>query len=1442
MRNRKDSAMGKIPRITALSAVVILLGSLLTMIPGVIDDARGTQYVGPNSTYESIQDAIDASSGFETIHIEGGTYNETVTIDKPGITLSANETDPVTIVGQDISYTLVIRESNATIVNVVLESGGMDIRSNDTTVKNITIRGGTDSPVNAVNVSGLTVSGSRFLSTSVIALNVTDSDGIIVDNSYFDNAARMIQINNCSGGYINDTSLISSLGDFGMRISRSDHILINNTNIPDGAASYGLVINRSSMIEISSSDLSIDGYGHMITDSDNVTIDSVNINVYADLVRGIAINNTRDILIKSTLVDISGSGSIGIDVTGSDGLTVNRSDFYERSEKSIGIQMASTADSIVLSSGFYLKSDNSFGLVMEGINSGAGFSGNIVQISSNLSIGLDIRSAVDFVLKDNDFEVTQTHSTGARFSANTLDISNNTISVDSESGGGYIIGSDIVDIFGEDISLNGDFNIGIMAISDEIVINSTYIEIAGSMSNGLIITGDTGEASIVDSDMIISGIDSNGIICDSPGSEIEVIDLSLTSSSSSDSLFIRDSNLALHKSDVRSLGPAVTLLNCSDSIVSQSVISGSPSIFAMETELTVLSSNLTSGQFSIQAFDSSLIECVNCIVNNAESTSGSMIYVKNVVSIRLLDVFGSPYQDVDVRITDGDQPIYASQHFGGSDGTTDANGMIPPMRYVYGFYSEGTILHINITLLEVYKKGSADIWNETYEVETVRPGLRVFSSDDIDAPMKPLGLSVTPQNTYERLFLKWDPNTDDTTHYRIYNYSLIEQEWQMAAVIEHPKTSWTSPDLGPSVEMLYRITAWDGLFESVPSDYVSNQTYDLTPPGAPAGLRIISTTTSSIEIGWEVDDPSDYAGFRIEINGTQGQGFVTAASVPGDARSKDITGLSWGTEYRFRIIGFDNSNNYSPYSTEIAHSTDRIVFSITVNASYSMEGPTPGERAYNATVNLLAFNGTVIGTGRTDALGHYTFSDVDMDTYLMAIIPAEEGEIGLRSGYLRNTTDPFELNVSAPEIKIDVLLDYYQMPSQGYVTAHVSYKGGPMDGVDASGSSVQLMNDNGILLREIEAGSAGNAYFVVDKLPLRGRFRVEPPDYLTAEEGVKSGYLTTLTNYFYIDQESPDYGTMEIVLNHYAYIPPPPPLMIIQAEPKGTIINLSTPIVIDFDQPVETITVEQAFISTPQLKDRSFHWNSANTTLTVRHGGLIPDTTYTIEITGTARSSAGTSFPDNYTENSWEFKTAPEIIPDDGNGGGISREMIIIIIIVGIVLFIIVLFVILGRSGNREEGMESEYPEEEYYDDYYDEMDDFPEEEFADEEYLEDEYPEDEYPEDEFEEDEFPEDEEIDEEMVEDLIPDEEMIEEEPMTAEELLDEEYMYEDLEPEEPTPVSVQDDNKLGESEQGEDESAKSLDMMEEDLSEKEPDLETSKPKKRAKKKTRKKMKRH
>jgi hypothetical protein len=84
-----------------------------------------------------------------------------------------------------------------------------------------------------------------------------------------------------------------------------------------------------------------------------------------------------------------------------------------------------------------------------------------------------------------------------------------------------------------------------------------------------------------------------------------------------------------------------------------------------------------------------------------------------------------------------------------------------------------------------------------------------------------------------------------------------------------------------------------------------------TPPGAPAGLTVTGTTSSSVSLSWTAPS-GPVTGYDIDQNGSQ----VATTS----ATSATITGLAAATTYTFTVIAF-NSAGRSPASSPVQATT-----------------------------------------------------------------------------------------------------------------------------------------------------------------------------------------------------------------------------------------------------------------------------------------------------------------------------------------------------------------------------------------------------------------------------------------------------------------------------------------------------------------------------------------
>ena len=80
------------------------------------------------------------------------------------------------------------------------------------------------------------------------------------------------------------------------------------------------------------------------------------------------------------------------------------------------------------------------------------------------------------------------------------------------------------------------------------------------------------------------------------------------------------------------------------------------------------------------------------------------------------------------------------------------------------------------------------------------------------------------------------------------------------------------------------------------------------PPGAgptaPGNLTFSKTSSTSVRLSW-VDRSDDEDGFEVQVR-PAGGGWRTAATLPANATSADVTGLEPGGRYRFRVRSFNS--------------------------------------------------------------------------------------------------------------------------------------------------------------------------------------------------------------------------------------------------------------------------------------------------------------------------------------------------------------------------------------------------------------------------------------------------------------------------------------------------------------------------------------------------------
>ena len=1383
---------------TIILITIFLVSGLLIITPS-LDMVSGALYVGHDSTYQSIQDAIDDSIPGDTITINGGNYDENLTVDIDRITIRTNSTEIVNITGSNLR----IDGNSSTLMGLNLISCKASVTGDGVTMHNITfsnIEGHalstrdcrrtkirensftniTGTAVHARNSSSMEIHFCDFRSQD-IGLDFQNGSDMLIEKSNFvmGNHDRGIFVNGSNTLIVNDSTFDQRARSLSMAFGNTSVILIKNTSFDVNGT--GAILDHCSDIEFDNNVLDIRGHtssGVDSTDSSRISFSNTSVQIYSSShIYRLSDNDNISIIDSDFLVD--GNFSLGPTMEGCSYIYVNNNRFNINGYGGTGLQMK-RCDSVNISSNTYdLSAFSSTGPHVENSRK-LHLVSNYIGIRGDESLGTELEGK-NFMISDNDVKITAPHSTGFNLGLENSSFSKNMINISEFRG------------------------FGVVSNSRMVLIKDSELNLRHPDSRGFIING-TGRSHYFKNVTIeITGEESMGIISDSDVAYLDLEEVDIRSGSVTPSIYVDKSSLNIKDSIIETQTEGIVMVD-NHGLVENCTINSSIGLFLINSTLEVNRSIITSVHYSIDASSDSNVGVHNTVYDKLRSDSTSSIEVYNTRSLKLVDVDGNPVPGVEMMVENKGQKLYSTPYFNGSDPVTDGEGNSGEVHPLFGIWTDSK-KHIIPTNVTFHLEGTAATWEKTYLINTSEPGMETIEVPDIDKPMTPDNLTIRPVQTEERLFLQWNPNTDDTTEYRIHSFLIDEQVWEQVDIVSHPQTSWTSPILGQNATGIYRIKAFDGKYESEFTAPVLSNTLDLTEPDPPTGLSVSSKGTDYLVISWTPPADEDIEGYEIEINRSSGFTFYKIGEVSGQETEYNITGLTWGTEYKIRVRAFDRVPNFSDYSQEISNSTRLPRFSIIANVTYGEEGPVSGMKAEGATVILRFFNGIEVTQGTTDPNGTVEFSGINPDLYVLEVQPPSEylGVEEEKSGYLPVDDIQVEVNFTHQTHSEKVVLTYYQAPQQGTVSVSVSYQGGPMDGEAASGATIDLLDDGGILYKRQNTSSAGRTTFNIEIIPFRGRFLVKPPDYLRGSEGSESGYLPETTNFFLVDGSEPDFGTVGVVMEYYTYIQPPAPLRILSYVPTGLVSNLSQPITIIFNQAVNVSTIETALKITPALNEMELIWSDGDSVLTIEHAKMIPDQEYVVNITNVARSSKGTGFPEDYTDNKWTFQTFTFEGDGEGDDEGIEATTLYIIIAAVAIVLVVILFVIFRRPDDAED------LEEEFFDEY---EEDFGESEGGE---FDDEFYDDELEEEGFEEEEYEE------------APEEEELEEEEMIEEDLEEEDIAEDDIEEEEDD-IPEEEDTKEPEDE----------DDIEEEVEEENGDEEKDEDQKKGKKKRRKRAK--
>jgi len=196
---------------------------------------------------------------------------------------------------------------------------------------------------------------------------------------------------------------------------------------------------------------------------------------------------------------------------------------------------------------------------------------------------------------------------------------------------------------------------------------------------------------------------------------------------------------------------------------------------------------------------------------------------------------------------------------------------------------------------------------------------------DTTAPSVPAGLN-SPTRTATSVALAWNASTDNAGGSGVAGYDVYRNG---TSVGSPTGTTFTVSGLSPSTTYQFRVRARDNAGNaSAQSAALSVTTLSntcSTVPGVPGNLRSPSKTNNSVSLAWN----SVSAGanctvqYRVFRNGTQ------VAQV--GATSHNVTGLSAGTTYQFRVAAI----------SEAGSSAQSAALSVTTNSNPPPPPPPP---------------------------------------------------------------------------------------------------------------------------------------------------------------------------------------------------------------------------------------------------------------------------------------------------------------------------------------------------------------------------------------------------------------------------------------------------------------------------------------------------------------------
>ncbi len=201
------------------------------------------------------------------------------------------------------------------------------------------------------------------------------------------------------------------------------------------------------------------------------------------------------------------------------------------------------------------------------------------------------------------------------------------------------------------------------------------------------------------------------------------------------------------------------------------------------------------------------------------------------------------------------------------------------------------------------------------------PAFKVINANGTNGPAAPKNLSANAVSNTQ-IQLSWAQNAHPVNApiaTEVYRATTSGGPYTFLGQVAPSSLSFLDSTLTPKVKYFYVLRAIDSTAASALSNQASVSTSsDTIPPSIPSGLKVVSTTSTTISISWTAStDNVSVDHYVIYVNG--------AASNVTKQTSFILNGIVSGQSYAIYVKAVDGSNNYSSQSNQVSSGTSGTV-------------------------------------------------------------------------------------------------------------------------------------------------------------------------------------------------------------------------------------------------------------------------------------------------------------------------------------------------------------------------------------------------------------------------------------------------------------------------------------------------------------------------------------